>query len=393
MVIQNFLNYTIFLSFRLHPGKSIRYNGFHHIKIMRNLLVTGGAGFIGSNFIQTILAHNSNISITNFDSLTYAGNLDNLSSVASDPRYLFIRGDIRDLDHLGNLFADNRFEAVVHFAAESHVDRSIENPSDFVLTNVVGTNNLLKMCLDHWKGLSSNDREKFRFLHISTDEVFGSLSPNDPPFKEETPYSPNSPYAASKAASDHMVRSYFRTYGLPAIVTNCSNNYGPYQFPEKLIPLIILNALEGLPLPLYGDGLQIRDWLFVEDHCEALLTILEKGQPGQSYNIGGSNQPANLEITKQICKILDEMLPNSPHRPHAQLITFIKDRPGHDRRYAMDTSKLSQELGWTPKHELNKGLQETVQWYLDNLDWVEKIKDRPSYNDWIRLNYSGREKV
>ena len=393
MVIQNFLNYTIFLSFRLHPGKSIRYNGFHHIKIMRNLLVTGGAGFIGSNFIQTILAHNSNISITNFDSLTYAGNLDNLSSVASDPRYLFIRGDIRDLDHLGNLFTDNRFEAVVHFAAESHVDRSIENPSDFVLTNVVGTNNLLKMCLDHWKGLSSNDREKFRFLHISTDEVFGSLSPNDPPFKEETPYSPNSPYAASKAASDHMVRSYFRTYGLPAIVTNCSNNYGPYQFPEKLIPLIILNALEGLPLPLYGDGLQIRDWLFVEDHCEALLTILEKGQPGQSYNIGGSNQPANLEITKQICKILDEMLPNSPHRPHAQLITFIKDRPGHDRRYAMDTSKLSQELGWTPKHELNKGLQETVQWYLDNLDWVEKIKDRPSYNDWIRLNYSGREKV
>ena len=393
MVIQNFLNYTIFLSFRLHPDKSIRYNGFHHIKIMRNLLVTGGAGFIGSNFIQTILAHNSNISITNFDSLTYAGNLDNLASVASDPRYLFIQGDIRDLDHLGNLFADNRFEAVIHFAAESHVDRSIENPSDFVLTNVVGTNNLLKMCLDHWKGLSSNDREKFRFLHISTDEVFGSLAPNDPPFQEETPYSPNSPYAASKAASDHMVRSYFRTYGLPAIVTNCSNNYGPYQFPEKLIPLIILNALEGLPLPLYGDGLQIRDWLFVEDHCEALLTILEKGQPGQSYNIGGSNQPANLEITKQICKILDEMLPNSPHRPHAQLITFIKDRPGHDRRYAMDTSKLSQELGWTPKHELNKGLQETVQWYLDNLDWVEKIKDRPSYNDWIRLNYSGREKV
>jgi dTDP-glucose 4,6-dehydratase len=360
---------------------------------MRNLLVTGGAGFIGSNFIQTILAHNSNISITNFDSLTYAGNLDNLSSVASDPRYLFIQGDIRDLDHLGNLFADNRFEAVIHFAAESHVDRSIENPSDFVLTNVVGTNNLLKMCLDRWKGLSSNDREKFRFLHISTDEVFGSLAPNDPPFKEETPYSPNSPYAASKAASDHMVRSYFRTYGLPAIVTNCSNNYGPYQFPEKLIPLIILNALEGLPLPLYGDGLQIRDWLFVEDHCEALLTILEKGQPGQSYNIGGSNQPTNLEITKQICKILDEMLPNSPHRPHAQLITFIKDRPGHDRRYAMDTSKLSQELGWTPKHELNKGLQETVQWYLDKLDWVEKIKDRPSYNDWIRLNYSGREKV
>lgn len=358
---------------------------------MRNLLVTGGAGFIGSNFIQTILALNSNISITNFDSLTYAGNLDNLASVASDPRYIFIQGDIRDLDHLGNLFAYNRFDAVVHFAAESHVDRSIENPSDFVLTNVVGTNNLLKMCLDHWKGLTGNDREKFGFLHISTDEVFGSLAPDDPPFTEETPYSPNSPYAASKAASDHLVRSYFMTYGLPVVISNCSNNYGPYQFPEKLIPLIILNAVEGLPLPLYGDGQQIRDWLFVEDNCEALLTILEKGQPGQSYNIGGSNQPTNLDITKQICKILDEMLPNSPHRPHEKLITFIKDRPGHDRRYAMDTSKLSRELGWTPKHELKKGLQDTVQWYLDNINWVEKIKDRPSYNDWIRLNYSGRK--
>jgi len=360
---------------------------------MRNLLVTGGAGFIGSNFIQTILTLNSNISIINFDSLTYAGNLDNLASVASDPRYIFIQGDIRDLDHLGNLFAENRFDVVVHFAAESHVDRSIENPSDFVLTNVVGTNNLLKMCLDHWKGLTGNDSEKFRFLHISTDEVFGSLAPDDPPFTEETPYSPNSPYAASKAASDHLVRSYFMTYGLPVVISNCSNNYGPYQFPEKLIPLIILNAVEGLPLPLYGDGQQIRDWLFVEDHCEALLTILEKGQPGQSYNIGGSNQPTNLEITKQICKILDEMLPNSPHRPHEQLITFIKDRPGHDRRYAMDTSKIFHDLSWAPKHELHKGLQETVRWYLDNLDWVEKIKDRPSYNDWIKHNYSGREKV
>lgn len=360
---------------------------------MRNLLVTGGAGFIGSNFIQFVLAHNTNISIVNFDSLTYAGNLDNLVNISSDPRYTFIHGDIRDLNQLGLLFSDNRFDAVVHFAAESHVDRSIENPSDFVLTNVVGTSNLLNVCLDSWKSLTDEFIEKFRFLHISTDEVFGSLAPNDPPFTEETPYFPNSPYAASKAASDHLVRSYFKTYGLPAIISNCSNNYGPCQFPEKLVPLIILNALEGLPLPLYGDGLQIRDWLYVEDHCDALMTILEKGQIGESYNIGGNNQPTNLEITRQICGILDEMLPDPPRKPHEQLITFIKDRPGHDRRYAMDTSKLSRELGWKPKHELKSGLHDTVRWYLDNIEWVEKIKNRPSYNEWIRLNYSRREKV
>lgn len=360
---------------------------------MKNILVTGGAGFIGSNFIQSILAHNSNISITNFDSLTYAGNLDNLVNVASDPRYTFIHGDIRDLDHLGILFSKNCFDTVVHFAAESHVDRSIENPSDFVLTNVVGTSNLLNDCLNYWRGLSGDEREMFRFLHISTDEVFGSLASNDPPFTEDTPYSPNSPYAASKAASDHLVRSYFKTYGLPAIISNCSNNYGPYQFPEKLIPLIILNALDGLPLPLYGDGLQIRDWLFVEDHCDALMTILKKGLPGLSYNIGGNNQPTNLEITQKICGILDEMLPNSPQRPHKQLIKFINDRPGHDRRYAMDTSKIFHELGWKPKYDLTNGLKDTVRWYLKNIEWVEKIKNRPTYNDWIRLNYSGREKV
>jgi dTDP-glucose 4,6-dehydratase len=360
---------------------------------MKNVLVTGGAGFIGSNFIQHALAHDTDISITNFDSLTYAGNLDNLANVVSDPRYNFVHGDIRDLDHLGILFSNSCFDTVVHFAAESHVDRSIENPSDFVLTNVVGTSNLLNVSLNYWKALSSDEKEKFRFLHISTDEVFGSLAGNEPPFTEGTPYSPNSPYAASKAASDHLVRSYFITYGLPAIISNCSNNYGPYQFPEKLIPLIILNAMDGLSLPLYGDGLQIRDWLFVEDHCDALMMILKKGLPGQSYNIGGNNQPTNLEITRQICGILDEMLSDSPRKPHKQLITFIKDRPGHDRRYAMDTSKIFHELGWKPKHELNNGLKDTVEWYLGNSEWVEKIKNRPAYNDWIRHNYSGREKA
>jgi dTDP-glucose 4,6-dehydratase len=313
--------------------------------------------------------------------------------VASDPRYSFVQGDIRDLDRLSAFFSDHRVDTVVHFAAESHVDRSIDNPSEFVLTNVVGTSNLLNVCLDHWKSLSGDHKENFRFLHISTDEVFGSLSPNDPSFTEESAYAPNSPYAASKAASDHLVRSYFKTYGLPAIISNCSNNYGPYQFPEKLVPLIILNALEGAPLPLYGDGLQIRDWLFVEDHCDALQTILKKGQPGQSYNIGGNNQPTNIEITRQICEILDDLLPNSPKIPHEQLITFIKDRPGHDRRYAMNISKISRELGWEPKNKLHEGLKKTVRWYLENTEWVEKIMNRPTYNDWIKLNYSGRGKA
>ncbi|MBM3138132.1 MAG: dTDP-glucose 4,6-dehydratase [Chloroflexi bacterium] len=360
---------------------------------MRNYFVTGGAGFIGSNFIQKLLACDSDISVINYDSLTYAGNLDNLISIASDPRYSFIQGDIRNIDHLNEVFSRQNVDAVIHFAAESHVDRSIENPSDFVLTNVVGTCNLLNVCLAYWRKLSGIEKDNFRFLHISTDEVFGSLTPNDPPFSEDTAYSPNSPYAASKAASDHLVRSYFTTYRLPVIISNCSNNYGPYQFPEKLIPLIILNAIEGLPLPLYGDGMQIRDWLYVEDHCEVLLSILEKGQPGQSYNIGGNNQPTNLEITRQVCRILDELMPNSQVRPHEQLITFIKDRPGHDRRYAMDTTKIYNELSWIPKHELSEGLEKTVRWYLDNTEWVEKIKDRPSYNDWIKLNYKGRGKA
>lgn len=394
MVIQNFLNYTIFFSDSSnHPDKPIRYNGFHQTKNMRNLLVTGGAGFIGSNFIQYALVHVPDISITNFDSLTYAGNLDNLLNIASDPRYTFIQGDIRNLDHLSTLFTGSSYDAVVHFAAESHVDRSIENPSDFISTNVVGTSNLLNVCMDYWKGLADKKKGMFRFLHISTDEVFGSLAPDDPPFTEESPYSPNSPYAASKAASDHLVRAYYRTYDFPAIISNCSNNYGPFQFPEKLIPLIVLNALEGLPLPLYGDGQQIRDWLYVEDHCDALITILDSGHPGQSYNIGGNNQPTNLDITRQICRILDELLPNSSQKPHDQLISFIKDRPGHDRRYAMDISKISREFGWEPKHKLKNGLENTVRWYLNNIDWVKKIKDRPSYNQWIRLNYSGREKV
>ena len=360
---------------------------------MKNILVTGGAGFIGSNFIHHILGQNHEIKVLNIDALTYAGNLDNLADLESSSRYDFIHGDIRDTKLIKTVLTDYRIDTVVHFAAESHVDRSIVNPTEFILTNVVGTANLLNASLAFWDGLDSIRKTAFRFLHISTDEVFGSLSKNDPAFTEKSPYSPNSPYAASKASADLLVRAYFKTYGFPAIISNCSNNYGPYQYPEKLIPLIILNCLEGQPLPLYGDGLQIRDWLFVEDHCEALLSILKKGIIGHSYNIGGSNQPSNLEITRQICNIMDILKPDSSFAPHEQLITFVKDRPGHDRRYAMDISKISKELSWQPSHDLSEGLEKTVRWYLANLDWVEKIKDRPSYKGWIDKNYNRRMKI
>jgi len=360
---------------------------------MKNILVTGGAGFIGSNFIHHILGKNHEITILNFDALTYAGNMDNLADLDKNNRYDFIHGDILDADLTKSILTNYRIDTVVHFAAESHVDRSIENPIEFIMTNVVGTSNLLNTCLAYWNELDTINKSKFRFLHISTDEVFGSLSEYDLAFSEKTPYSPNSPYAASKASADLLVRAYYKTYGFPAIISNCSNNYGPFQYPEKLIPLIILNCLEGQPLPLYGDGLQIRDWLFVEDHCEALISILEKGTIGDSYNIGGSNQPSNLEITRQICHIMDMEKPDSPFAPHEQLITFVKDRPGHDRRYAMDISKISNELSWLPDHDLCVGLEKTVRWYLANLDWVEKIKARPSYKEWINKNYNKREKI
>jgi dTDP-glucose 4,6-dehydratase len=357
---------------------------------MKKILVTGGAGFIGSNFIHYILKHRKNMHVTNLDSLTYSGNLDNLKIIQNSEKYQFIKGDICDSDGINCLFRKYDFSAVVHFAAESHVDRSIRNPMQFVETNVLGTANLLGQALAYWKRLDSKSSRAFRFLHISTDEVFGSLSSDDPPFSESTPYAPNSPYAASKAASDHLVKSYFQTYGFPAIITNCSNNYGPYQFPEKLIPLMILNALNGRELPVYGDGQQIRDWLYVEDHCRALLNVLEKGQTGETYNIGGNNQPTNLEIVHKICAILDKLVPDSEFAPHEQLVRFVSDRPGHDRRYAMNIDKITAALGWQPKEDLDSGLKKTVKWYLKNTEWIEKITNRPDYRQWMQANYSGR---
>jgi dTDP-glucose 4,6-dehydratase len=357
---------------------------------MKNILITGGAGFIGSNFIHHILNHRSTLHITNLDDLTYSGNLDNLKDIQNLDRYHFIKGNICDPEAINCLFQKYTFDTVVHFAAESHVDRSIQNPMQFIETNVVGTANLLRNALIYWEKLEPGQKRAFRFLHVSTDEVFGSLDAGDPPFSETTPYAPNSPYAASKAASDHLVRSYYQTYHFPAIITNCSNNYGPFQFPEKLIPLIILNAIAGKPLPIYGDGRQVRDWLYVLDHCQALLEILEKGKIGETYNIGGNNQPANLDIVRQICSILDELRPESPFKPHSQLIQFVPDRPGHDRRYAMDTRKIEKEIGWQPRENLESGLEKTVKWYLDHPDWVENIQKKPDYQAWMNVNYSQR---
>jgi len=355
---------------------------------MNHILVTGGAGFIGSNFIHFLLHHSPNTQITNLDALTYAGNPDNLSSVANKENYQFIQGNICDREALVSLFGQNNIDAVVHFAAESHVDRSIANPLIFVETNVLGTANLLEVCMNYWQNLGYEKKTKFRFLHVSTDEVFGSLGPDDPPFNERTPYAPNSPYSASKAASDHLVNSYFHTYVFPAIITNCSNNYGPYQFPEKLIPLVISNATSGKNIPVYGDGQQIRDWLFVEDHCSALFQVLQQGRVGQTYNIGGNNQPTNLDIIHKICGLLDNKLPESPFRPHQDLITFIKDRPGHDRRYAMDITKIKAELGWSPRESLETGLEKTIDWYLSHKHWVDNISFRPDFKSWIASQYT-----
>ena len=359
---------------------------------MRNFLITGGAGFIGSNFIRYLLETEPGVHIVNLDALTYAGSLQNLAELPGTQRHTFIQGDICDRDLVDELLHKYDIETIVHFAAESHVDRSILGPAQFIETNIVGTFTLLEAARSIWTDENRLSEDKVRFHHISTDEVFGSLSPGDPAFSETTLYAPNSPYAASKAASDHLVRSYGHTYGLPYTITNCSNNYGPYQFPEKLIPLMILNAMAGKELPIYGDGQQIRDWLYVEDHCEAILMVLKKGMPGEIYNIGGENQPANLTIVKTLCEILDELLPDSPHKPHADLMTFVADRPGHDRRYAMNITKIKKQLGWQPRQSLESGLLKTVKWYLDHPQWVEAIREQQKYQGWIEQNYEKRGK-
>jgi dTDP-glucose 4,6-dehydratase len=352
------------------------------------ILVTGGAGFIGSNFILDYLAA-GDAAVVNLDKLTYAGNLGNLQHVCSDPRHVFVHGDIGDAALVSQLLRQHRPRAVVHFAAESHVDRSIHGPAEFIQTNIVGTFALLEGARTYWRTLADMDRDAFRFLHVSTDEVFGSLGPDDPPFCETTSYAPNSPYAASKAASDHLVRAYHHTYGLPTLITNCSNNYGPYQFPEKLIPLMILNALQGRPLPVYGDGLNIRDWLHVTDHCAAVLQVLEQGRPGESYSIGGNSEKTNIEVVHMVCAMLDELHPDSPVTPHARLISYVADRPGHDRRYAMDISKLVRELGWRPQQSFATGIRMTVRWYLDHPEWVEQVTSG-TYRHWIEKNYIQR---
>ena len=355
---------------------------------MQNILVTGGAGFIGSNFIRHLLYSESVTQLVSLDALTYAGSLDNLADVAGDVRYSFIHGNICDGGLVVNLLRQRKIDTVVHFAAESHVDRSIHNPGQFVATNVVGTQTLLDACRQVWLEEKALPLTEVRFHHVSTDEVYGTLRPSDPAFSEVTAYAPNSPYAASKAASDHLVRAYHHTYGLPVTVTNCSNNYGPYQFPEKLIPLIILNALAGKPLPVYGDGQQIRDWLYVDDHCEAIRLVLAQGRVGETYNIGGNNQPSNLEIVQQLCGLLDEFIPHA--KPHTSLIQFVADRPGHDRRYAINLTKIQTELGWQPRESLTTGLRKTVEWYLANHDWIETIQRQNNYQQWLENNYQQR---
>lgn len=357
---------------------------------MKNVLVTGGAGFIGSNFIHYLLRTEQDIKVINLDALTYAGNLDNLQDAAKDSRYVFAQGNICDAEFVERLLHEHQVDTIVHFAAETHVDRSILGPRQFIETNVIGTFTMLEAARKYWLEEKALPVEDVRFHHVSTDEVFGSLAPGEPAWTEETPYAPNSPYAASKASSDHLVRAYGHTYKLPYSITNCSNNYGPYQFPEKLIPVIILNALGGKELPVYGDGQQIRDWLHVEDHCEAIHLVLTKGQTGSTYNVGGENQPANLTIVETICDILDEVAPDSQHKPHKNLIKFVKDRPGHDRRYDMDTHKISTELGWRPRHTLTQGLLDTVQWYLSHPEWVTTIREKHEYQGWMDANYKSR---
>jgi dTDP-glucose 4,6-dehydratase len=356
------------------------------------ILVTGGAGFIGANFVLDWLAQ-SDETVINLDALTYAGNRENLASLANDQRHIFMQGDIGDSALLTRLLDKYQPRAVVNFAAESHVDRSIHGPEDFIQTNIVGTFRLLEAVRAYWNKQQDEAKQNFRFLHVSTDEVYGSLTKDDPAFTENKRYEPNSPYSASKAASDHLVRAYHHTYGLPVLTTNCSNNYGPYHFPEKLIPLMIVNALAGKPLPVYGDGQQIRDWLYVKDHCSAIRRVLEAGGLGETYNIGGWNEKPNLDIVHTVCALLDELRPlPTPHLPlttYRSLITYVTDRPGHDRRYAIDASKIERELGWKPAETFETGIRKTVQWYLDNQDWVANVQSG-AYRDWVEKNYTGR---
>ena len=349
------------------------------------VLVTGGAGFIGSNFVHAWLAQHDEV-LVNLDKLTYAGNLRNLRALAGDRRHHFVQGDIGDTTLVSQLLATHQPRAVLHFAAESHVDRSIHGPMDFIQTNVVGTFQLLESVRAYWAGLDDQAKQDFRFLHVSTDEVYGSLAPDAPAFSETNPYEPNSPYSASKAAADHLVRAWHHTYGLPVLTTNCSNNYGPYHFPEKLIPLVIHNALAGKPLPIYGDGQQVRDWLYVEDHCKAIMRVLQDGRLGETYNVGGWNEKPNIEVVRTLCTLLDELQPRADGQSYATQMTFVKDRPGHDRRYAIDARKLERELGWRPEETFETGLRKTVQWYLSHGDWVEEVTSG-NYRTWIGQNY------
>ena len=350
------------------------------------ILVTGGAGFIGANFVLDWLATQQE-AVVNVDKLTYAGNLENLASVQGDARHVFVQADIGDSTVIEALLAKYQPRAVINFAAESHVDRSIHGPEDFIQTNVVGTFRLLEAVRGYWSGLQGSAKSDFRFLHVSTDEVYGTLSPTDPAFTEENNYEPNSPYSASKAASDHLVRAWHHTYGLPVLTTNCSNNYGPLHFPEKLIPLVIVNALAGKPLPVYGDGMQVRDWLYVCDHCSAIRRVLEAGKLGETYNVGGWNEKANIDIVKTVCALLDELRPRADGQGYAEQITYVTDRPGHDRRYAIDARKLERELGWKPAETFDTGIRKTVQWYLDNPEWVSNVQSG-AYRDWVQKQYT-----
>ena len=350
------------------------------------ILVTGGAGFIGSNFVLNSLVDRKFNGIVNIDKLTYAGNLTTLNSLKNDTRHIFIQGDIGDRDLVSRLLNQFRPSAIINFAAESHVDRSIHGPGEFIDTNIVGTFNLLESARSYYDSLQGLERDNFRFLQVSTDEVYGTLESNAPAFTEKNTYEPNSPYAASKAASDHLVRAWFHTYGLPVLTTNCSNNYGPYQFPEKLIPLVIHNALKGKSLPIYGDGLQVRDWLYVEDHCLGIQTVLNKGILGETYNIGGNNEKTNLSVVQLICSLLDQLRPKVDQKSYSEQITYVADRPGHDRRYAINASKIAAELGWKPKETFDTGIRKTVQWYLDHQDWVEGVVSG-SYRDWVAKQY------
>jgi len=356
--------------------------------VKNTIFVTGGAGFIGSNFVLQWIK-NAGAAVVNLDLLTYAGNPENLATLVNDPRHQLVRGDICDAELVSALLREHRPRVIVHFAAESHVDRSIVDPGAFIRTNVQGTFTLLEQARLYWLELDEAGRHGFRFLHVSTDEVYGSLGPEDPAFSEITAYAPNSPYAASKAASDHLARAYHHTYGFPVLTTNCSNNYGPFQFPEKLIPLMILNALEGRQLPVYGDGRNVRDWLFVEDHCSAIRAVIDRGRIGETYNIGGNSERKNLDVVTVICDLVDELRPDAALRPRTKLIAFVTDRPGHDRRYAIDASKISRELGWQPAEEFNGGLRKTVAWYLEHGAWIEDVRTG-AYRDWIRQNYQER---